>query len=1160
MQPEELKSGIRVAGLVVGQTVNLVAIERAGDMFNIIYRDDAERLEARLVSMSDVEGLALDSKIRWTFDGDGRGFRLASEARRIELAHLFDPFAGVQTATIQPLPHQIDAVYNRLLPMQPLRFLLADDPGAGKTIMSGLYIRELILRGDLDRCLIVAPGSLVEQWQDELFYKFGLSFEILSRDMVESARTGNPFVEKNRLIVRLDQLSRNEDLQAKLEASDWDLIIFDEAHKMSAHLYGNEVKYTLRYKLGQIAREHTRNLLLLTGTPHNGKNEDFNLFLALLDPDRFEGRLRDQKAPDVSDIMRRLVKENLLTFEGKHLFPRRVAKTIKYDLSPEEMNLYNAVTSYVQNGMARAKLLESGPEKRRGMAVGFALAALQRRLASSPHAIHESLRRRRERLQKELLEAQRRGSLDGGSLMVNSINDPDGFDDDDFDGEEFEKIEDEAIEGAVLATSILELEREVSELRILEDAALELKSSGVDRKWNELRTVMQSDEFHAGDEPRKIIIFTEHRDTLTYIYDRITTLLGRTDLVAVIHGGINRDSRRRIQESFRNNPVVRILLATDAAGEGINLQRANLMVNYDIPWNPNRMEQRFGRIHRIGQMQICYLWNMVANKTREGNVFVRLFEKIEEQRKVYGDQIYDILGDAEINRALQELLIKAIQDETDPSAQAWVNEVIDAEIGTRLKVVLDERALAENVLDASSIRGIKHRMEAALARRLQPGFIAAFVRASLEDVGGRIVARESDRFQISRVPAEVRSRIREVKAGGHILTEYERVTFDKDAVLVEGSAIRADLVCPGHPLLSGLVFTVNDKYASAMSTGVTMIDPGDMTDRVRVLVAMEHTVTDGRIVNGQRKIVSKRFQFVEIDQSADITDPGAEPYLNYRPITDEESALLANVSTDWANGGIDDVARNWATAYLAGTHHEEVREVVSARVARVRAAVQQRLDSEIRFWDLRAEELKVKELQGKKGNLNSGRARSRADELEVRKTRRLRELDAENDLVNHAPVVVTAALVISQGTLNRISGFEGIVVDPEIAKETDERAIAAVMAAERSIGRNPEEQNHNNPGFDILSTDPATGTTYFIEVKGHRLDTAEIHVSASQIRKAKMNPERFRLAVVRVPDEPDAKSTIGYFVRPFDDYEPHFAQTYVPLNAADLAPHGLAPQ
>ena len=462
MKPEDLKAGARVKGLVAGQTVNIVVTEPAGEMLNVVYKDDAGKFEARLISVDDVANLEINSDVRWTFDGDGKGFRLASEGRRIELAHLFDPFAAVQTATIQPLPHQIDAVYGHLLPMQPLRFLLADDPGAGKTVMSGLYIRELILRGDLDRCLIIAPGSLVEQWQDELFDKFGLSFDILSRDMVEAARTGNPFAERNKLIVRLDQLSRSQELQAKLEATDWDLIIFDEAHKLSAHLYGDAVNETLRYKLGKLARDQARNLLLLTATPHNGNNDDFNLFLALLDPDRFEGKVRGGKIPDVSDVMRRLVKENLLTFEGKRLFPPREAVTIKYDLSSEEMGLYEAVTSYVQEGMNRAKELEQGPDKRKGLAVGFALAALQRRLASSPNAIMESLRRRAERLGKQLTDAKRDGGLGLTQGSMTRIDDPDGFDSDDYDDDEFRKLEDEAIEGAVLASTIAELAREVT--------------------------------------------------------------------------------------------------------------------------------------------------------------------------------------------------------------------------------------------------------------------------------------------------------------------------------------------------------------------------------------------------------------------------------------------------------------------------------------------------------------------------------------------------------------------------------------------------------------------------------------------------------------------------------------------------------------------------
>ena len=284
--------------------------------------------------MDDLAGLAEVSKRQWSFDADGAMFRLASEARRMQQAHLADPFAAVDTSNIDPYPHQIEAVYNRLLTQRPLRFLLADDPGAGKTIMSGLLIRELVLRGDVARCLIVAPGSLVEQWQDELWDKFGLLFELMSRAVVEASRTGNPFMEKNLLIARVDQLSRSEELMAKVQASDWDLVIVDEAHKMSAHRYGDELRRTKRFVLGETLRECTRHLLLLTATPHNGKNEDFLAFMTLIDPERFAGRLRDgsggsdtdgdgnrQAMPDVSDVMRRLVKENLRTFEGKRLFP-----------------------------------------------------------------------------------------------------------------------------------------------------------------------------------------------------------------------------------------------------------------------------------------------------------------------------------------------------------------------------------------------------------------------------------------------------------------------------------------------------------------------------------------------------------------------------------------------------------------------------------------------------------------------------------------------------------------------------------------------------------------------------------------------------------------------------------------------------------------------
>ncbi len=1158
---EDLKAGVRVRGLLAGADVDVIAVESSGpDIANVIFRNDAGQIVDRLVSRSDLSHLEIANPNRWTFDAPGDKFKLASEARRIQLAHLFDPFSAVGSATIEPLPHQIEAVYERLLPLQPCHFLLADDPGAGKTIMSGLYIRELMLRGDLERCLIIAPGSLVEQWQDELHEKFGLRFDILSRDMIEAAITGNPFTERKLLIARLDQLSRNEDLQARLGASDWDLVIFDEAHKLSAHIYGDEVKRTQRFELAELVRDRTRNLLLLTATPHNGNNEDFLLFLTLIDPDRFAGKLRGGGAvPDIADIMRRYVKENLRTFDGKRLFPPRIATTVSYDLSPDEEALYEAVTSYVQEGMNRAKQMETGKEKRRGMAIGFALAALQRRLASSPEAILRSLERRVNKMSDQLELARRSGRTTTSSVLVKGVPDSDEFDSDDFSDDEFERMEDEAIENAFSAESIVELEREIAELKILVNQATRVRAADQDRKWLELRSILQGEEFLDQSEVRKLIVFSEHRDTLNYLHSKVATLLGN-DAVVVIHGGIRRDDRRNIQDQFRNVPKVKVLIATDAAGEGVNLQRANLMVNYDLPWNPNRIEQRFGRIHRIGQKQTCHLWNLLAHGTREGKVFEKLFAKIEEQKRVYGEQIYDVLGDSEINKSLQELLMRAIQEDKDPNNQKWIDEIVDDKIGERMKEVLDAQALAENVLDDGSIQSIRRQMEAALARRLAPGFIQAFVAASLDDLGGRMAQRETGRYEITRVPAAVRSQERVISVGAPIQSTYERVTFDKDRVNVANHNVKAELVAPGHPLLTALLGTVMDKYGASLSTGTTFVDTGDAGTEPRALVYLEHTVTDGRSEAGSRKVISRRFQFVEVHPDGTITDPGAEPYLQYDPISPEAKALIAGVDTGWASSGVDSTARNWAVANLATPHYDEIATVTRARIQRVREAVIQRLNLEIRYWDSRAAELKAKELQGKPDRLNSGRARQRADDLEARKARRLRELEIEADLMNHTPTVVGAALVIPQGLLDKLSGRVVPVIDQEIAQETDRLAVAATMEAERALGRIPEEQVHNNPGFDILSIDPQTDVSYFIEVKGHRPSNDEIKVRARQIRMAKMNPERFRLAVVSVPHDPASQPVrVRYLVRPFDDYEPHFAQTYVPLNVEALLQQSVDP-
>ncbi len=1158
---EDIKAGVAVRGLTRQGLAVVRMADWHGDSLEVWFEVDGGGPQSRLLSRADEPQLEVVSGDRpFTFDAPGEDFRIAAEAKRIQLAHLYDPFVAVQTASIQPLPHQIEAVYKDMLPRHPLRFLLADDPGAGKTIMSGLYIRELIIRGDVERCVIVAPGSLVEQWQDELLQRFSLRFDILTRDQVEAAATGNPFTERDRWICRIDQLARNDDLLAKLRAAEWDLGIVDEAHKMSAHYYGNELKKTKRFAVGELLRDRCRHLLLLTATPHSGKEEDFQQFMSLLDPDRFAGKGRKEKTASVDDLMRRYVKENLLTFEGKKLFPERIATTARYELNPLEMALYKAVTHYVTEGMNRAERLQKEKGQRaRGLAVGFALTALQRRLASSPEAIFRSLERRVGRLEdkkKAIEEGVEAKDRLPSRLVEGDLED---WDEDDFNDDEFEEMEDAAIEEAFNADDIPEIEHELKELAVLVKLAGEVRASGEDRKWEELKGILDAKEMTRTDgSPRKLIIFTEHKDTLTYLMERIRTYLGIPEAVVAIHGGIKREERRRIQTSFTNEGHVRILVATDAAGEGVNLQRANLMVNYDLPWNPNRIEQRFGRIHRIGQEEVCHLWNLVAVNTREGAVFERLLEKINTIREALGDQVYDVLGDAVLDHSLRDLLIEAIKYGDLPETKAKMTHIIDAEVGARLESVLEERAMASEILDATRIRDIRDEMERAQARKLQPGFIRAFFVSAFSDLGGRIVEREAGRFEITRVPADLRSLDVEASVGGPISSTYERVVFERDLTTVEGKP-NADLIAPGHPLLAVVIIDTLARRGTSLRAGTVLIDPDDVGTEPHLVVALEHAISDG--TGGSRREVSRRHQFVDIGRDAEITDPGPAPYLDYRPVAPEELVLLSEqVNAAWLGSDAVGVARNYAIAELAQPHLEEVQAITKARVQRVREAVESRLKSEIAHWDQVAAERKSKELAGKrKGGQTSGHARKIADDLEARLERRRRELDRELDLSNQLPVITGGALIIPVGLLGQLEGKKAPARHAKETEEVDRRAVAAVIAVERSIGREPEEMAHHNPGYDIESRDPKTGHLYFIEVKGRIEGADTVDVKVRQIRQAKNHPERFRLAVAIVPEDTTKKPDVHYLVRPFEGYEPHFAQVSLPLNLKTLLAGAVEP-
>lgn len=1148
---EDLTRGASIKGILPDCLVTVVDVKWHGSaVVELTYKDPSGRLGSELLYRDREPTIEVVSAgAPWSFDGDGSMLRLVSEAYRIRLAYLFDPYLALHTSQVEPLPHQITAVYGEMLPRQPLRFLLADDPGAGKTIMAGLLIKELLVRGDLHRCMVVAPGNLVEQWQDELYKKFQLPFEILTNDKLESARTGNWFQENPLVICRLDKLSRDESVQAKLSVTDWDLVVCDEAHKMSASFFSGEVKETKRYKLGRLLSGITRHFLLLTATPHNGKEEDFQLFMALIDGDRFEGRFRDGvHVSDASDLMRRLVKEQMLKFDGHPLFPERLAYTVRYKLSDLEAQLYERVTNYVREEFNRADALDN--EGRKGT-VGFALTILQRRLASSPEAIYQSLRRRKERLEKRLREEKllKRGAdvrievpMDLPGLTADEVDDLEDAPD-----VEVEQTEDRVVDQATAASTIAELEAEIAILDELQKLAYKVRHTGTDKKWEELSNLLQSNTemFDAQGHRLKLVVFTEHRDTLNYLAEQIRRIMGRPEALVTIHGAMGREERRKAQESFTQDKEVQILVATDAAGEGINLQRAHLMVNYDLPWNPNRLEQRFGRIHRIGQTEVCHLWNLVAEETREGDVFVRLFEKLEEQRRTLGGGVFDILGKMFRDQPLRQLLIEAIRYGNLPEVRARLFTIVDNLADQeRCRDLLEERALARDSMSASRVREIREEMERAEARRLQPHFISSFFLEAFRLLGGTIHEREQKRYEISHVPALIRNRDRIIGTGEAVLSRYERITFERQLINPMGQVLAA-FICPGHPLLDATIDLILERYRDLLKRGATLIAPDDPSEDLRALFYLEHSIQDARTDrSGSRRVVSRRMQFIETDRSGNVRNAGYAPYLDYRATTPEEKALAAPLlEPDWLRKDPESNVLEYAVQSVVPQHLNEVKTRKEELVEKTMAAVKERLTKEIAYWDHRAEELKAQELAGRTPRLNSGKARQRADDLQARLQKRLEELEQERRLSPMPPVVIGGALIVPGGLIARLRGERH--ADPAQFALERERvmrlAMAAVIDAERRLGFLPRDVSAQNLGYDVESEVGAEGRLRFIEVKGRAKGADTVTVTKNEILTALNKPDDFILALVEV----DGESTAPRYVRSPFQREPDFGVTSV---------------
>jgi len=724
-------------------------------------------------------------------------------------------------------------------------------------------------------------------------------------------------------------------------------------------------------------------------------------------------------------------------------------------------------------------------------------------------------------------------------------------DDDDLNAEEQESLEETLVDQATAARTMTELEGEIVILQGLERQAKAVVVSEQDRKWDELSRILQNNpSMHdAGGRQRKLIIFSEHRDTLNYLHQKIAGVLGNADAIITIHGGTHRDERRRLQALFRSDPDVRILVATDAAGEGVNLQNANLMVNYDLPWNPNRLEQRFGRIHRIGQQEVCHLWNLVANETREGAVFFRLLEKLRVESEALNGRVFDILGEVFEGISLKELLIQAIrygdQKEVRDRLTQRVENAFDPD---HIRSILDRSALAQETMNAERLFAVKEEMEKAEARRLQPYFVRSFFTKAFESLGGSMHPREAARFEITHVPALIRERDRQITGRNRrelapVLKRYERVCFTKEAVrpLDRPNTPFAQMIHPGHPLMLAVSDLVLEQNSNLMRQGAILVDPADDGTEPSLLFLITH-----EIKSGDNSVLSKRLQFVHVTPEGRASFAGWAPHLDYESLATADRPLLADLlASDWIRADQEQRALALAATTLVPEHYAEVATRRIAHVDKTLAAVHERLTKEIAYWSDRWMRLKDDQEAGKDVRLNLDNIQRTINDLEGRLENRKKELQSMRHVTNGTPVVLGGALVVPTGLLRKLRGESApdaasatFSADPAARSRIELLAMNAVRRAEEARGCRVVDVSAQKCGWDITSYAPAVDGKFpdsrHIEVKGRIRGATTVTVTKNEIFESWNQGVKYHLAIVLVGED-DSIDGPHYVPHPFKE-------------------------
>jgi superfamily II DNA or RNA helicase len=1090
----ELRESIRFLGPQFNEPMQVVGTPQVGDQFILV---NLVGVESRIyrpgvtLARSDLLNLCiLSDDVRWK--GDPRLFKLGLEAIRIALAQEFDPFFGLSMCRVDPLPHQLDAVYNHLLKPARCRFLLADDAGAGKTIMAGLLLKELKLRRLVERVLVVCPANLAFQWQREMADRFQETFQVLRGANLRMQYGVNVWNQHPQVITSMDLAKREDMLPSLRQAEDWDLVIVDEAHRMSAR--DSEHK-SERYRLGEILRDKSAHILLLTATPHKGDPVNFSLFLQLLDPDAFADvrSIRESIERGEAPCYLRRTKEAMLdfpkpqpdgTWKAAKLFTRRIPRTVAFDLEGAEKELYAAVTHYVQRQSARAA--EAGDD-RRARAVGFIMAMYQRRMASSTHSLIESLLRRQRALTSLLESATHLGELPEPDIPT-----PEEWEEmDDAERETRERD----LERATLARRRPELEAELKDLAALLEQARMVEEGGHEIKLRRLKEQLTEQGIFA-DPNQRLLIFTEYKDTLDYL---VSKLRQWNLTVGCIHGSMKPGSRD--EEGTRLNAErnfwdlkIQVLVATEAAGEGINLQCCHVMFNYDIPWNPNRLEQRMGRIHRYGQKKDCLIFNFFARNTVEGRVLQKLLDKLQAIRDALDDDaVFNVVGEVMPSNEIERLL-----------RDFYAGKLSETDIEARLEVDVREedfRNICKSALEGLAKRSLNlpmlvERRAQAQERRIVPETVSRFFEGGAKELGLPLTPAHdlSRAFQVGRIPQAIR-----LAAQGRDWSlppldhSYHRICFEKT---VQDRDARFEWITPGHPLFEAVRRAVWDVAHPHLRQGSVFYELNREQPSV-----VELYIT--AVADGTGHELNRRLFLIETcaDGTRRLRDPH---YMLDLLLPAQPPQVLPPVSLD------DTKSRDFLYARASQPFLQEIIAERTHELDLIERSVKACFEELIQK---RNEVLSRHLLAQDRGDAGAtGLAELEAQKIQELQRRRDSRMDAlarQRNFVISGVERIGLALVLPHPDRNT-PDHARLKCDPE----TERRAIAAVIAHETARGCKLEDVQTDNLGFDLRSLNPLTGELRLIEVKGIGAATGTIFLTPNEKRVAEDRRDLYWLYVV----------------------------------------------